>query len=205
MDQPTELCEIAKAYGTDKCPEIKHPYTPVYYDILKDKRDSIKKVVELGIGWYQGIDKIGYRKDERLNRVYHKGASLLMWRDFFPNAHVWGTDVRKDSMMDGFDRITTIHADARKEKDWDRVLEQTGTDIDLFIDDGSHRPADQAYVANLLLPKLKDDVIFIIEDVMHPDRVIEAFEDHVEYELLELENPRRRNRDDRLLIVKNKK
>lgn len=42
----TELCELAYKYGTDKCPQIKHFYTPYYYKLFKDRRLSVKKVLE---------------------------------------------------------------------------------------------------------------------------------------------------------------
>src|SRR4030042_54082 len=51
----TPLCDIARKYGTDKSPYITdrvwgHSYTPVYYEMFKDKTDSIKKVLEIGVG-----------------------------------------------------------------------------------------------------------------------------------------------------------
>jgi len=50
MESVTPLCDIAFKYGTDKCPQLGHSYTPFYYDLLKDKRETIKKVLEFGIG-----------------------------------------------------------------------------------------------------------------------------------------------------------
>lgn len=48
----TPLCELAKKYGTDKCSDV-HNYTPVYYELLKDK--NFKKVLELGIGSIENL------------------------------------------------------------------------------------------------------------------------------------------------------
>ena len=68
MLKETPLCKLALKYRSDKCPKRgKHTYTPYYYDLLKNKKRSTKKVLEIGIG---------------------KGASLKMWRDFFPNAKI---------------------------------------------------------------------------------------------------------------------
>ena len=88
--KPTELCEIAFKYGADKCPQIGHMYTPFYYEFLKDKRQSFKKVVEFGVGnkrYYRAIPN------------YFIGASLRMWRDFFPNSQVYGADIAKESIF----------------------------------------------------------------------------------------------------------
>jgi hypothetical protein len=73
------LSELAFKYLSDKCPQIKHSYTPFYYDLLKDKRNSIKKVLEIGIGSVEESTKW---------RPYRAGSSLIMWRDFFPNAQI---------------------------------------------------------------------------------------------------------------------
>ncbi len=71
----TKLCELAEKYGCDKCPQVGHPYTPHYYELLKYK--DIKKVLELGIG---SRETMQWTPDN-----YQKGASLKMWRDFFPD------------------------------------------------------------------------------------------------------------------------
>ena len=39
----TELCKIAEKYGTDKCPQIFHDYTPTYHELFKDRRNEIKE------------------------------------------------------------------------------------------------------------------------------------------------------------------
>lgn len=180
MPFETELCEIAFKYGTDKCPQLVHPYTPVYYEMLKDKRNSVKKVLELGIGAYKNMMHANIVWDGRLNRHYHKGASLKMWRDFFPNAQVYGVDNQPACMFED-ERIKTFVGDAINKEDWSRILEQTGTDIDLFVDDGSHGRMHQLDTARILMPLLKKDVIYVIEDVRHPAWVkgkIEALTDY---------------------------
>ena len=45
----TDLCKLAYKYGTDKCPQLKHSYTPFYYQLLKSKRQKIKKILEMDI------------------------------------------------------------------------------------------------------------------------------------------------------------
>src|SRR5512135_143176 len=99
MNFATPLCELAFRYGTDKCPQIGHQYTPFYYELMKDRRELVKKVVEIGIGYPGCLREKGFH--------YYTGASLRMWRDFFPNAHVYGADFREACMfMDN--RITTV-------------------------------------------------------------------------------------------------
>ena len=82
----TELCHLAIKYGTDRHPLSKHSYTPYYYNLLKDKRQSVKKVLEIGAAIYGG----------------HK-----MWRDFFPNATIYGAEPSPQQNLSE-DRIKVI-------------------------------------------------------------------------------------------------
>ena len=150
----TELCEIANKYGADKSPTITHCYTPYYYELLKDIRPSVKKVLEFGIGSFRQYKHIPN---------YQIGASLRMWRDFFPNAQVYGADIEPTSMFKD-DRIETFLCDEQDVKQILSVLSQTGTDIDLFVDDASHRYADQKLLFETVMPLLPKGAIYIVED-----------------------------------------
>ena len=153
-------------YRTDKCPEIRHSYTPFYHELLKDKRKEFKKVFEMGIGFPQTMTHAG--KD------YITGASLFMWRDYFPNAMIYGADWDGRAMLEGEERIETFVMDERYPQEVKGIMRKVGKDIDLFIDDGAHEHDVQILLAKTVLPMLKKDVIYIIEDVYSPKRVVKA-------------------------------
>lgn len=182
----TPLCELAFKYGTDKCPQIFHTYTPVYYELLKDLNP--KKVLELGIGTSYTMRHV---------TGYLPGASLRMWRDFFPNAQVYGVDISKESMFEE-DRITTFLMDTRSEEDMTRLIKTIGSDIDLVVDDGPHDSTSQINTARMLLPQLKEGVIYIIEDVKSARRVVQALDEY-KPALMRLD---RVSRDNNLVIIK---
>lgn len=167
----TPLCRLAYKYGTDKCPQYKHGFTPIYYQILKDKRKDIKKVLEIGVGYFEDMESLDSYYHEPSGVLYHKGASLKMWRDFFPTAFIYGADVRPEAAFE-VDRIKTFVCDETKEDDIRNVIKQTGIDIDLFIDDASHAKEDQVFLAKTIIPLLKNDVIYIIEDVSEPNYIL---------------------------------
>jgi hypothetical protein len=160
----TTLCKLAFHYGSDKCPQILHSYTPFYYEFLKDK--DIKKVLEMGIGdlpYRARIKKQGFNPQ--------LGASLKMWRDFFPQAKVYGADIDPDTMFTD-ERIETFICDQTKKRDLRKLIEKTGSDIDLFIDDGLHAKETQIFMAQVLMPLLKKEVIYVIEDIGFPKHVM---------------------------------
>lgn len=149
------LCELAEKYGCDK--GVFHSYTPFYQDLLKGR--DIKKIVELGVGNRQYILRMKrYGFDTVL------GSSLKMWRDFFPKAQVYGADIDSRSMIKE-ERIKTFLCDETNKDDLENLIRQTGSDIDLFIDDGSHNPVHQVTTCRTLMPLLDRKVIYVIEDV----------------------------------------
>ena len=189
----TELCKIAYKYGADKCPEILHSYTPFYYELLKDKRQSVKKVLELGVGYPKLMR--GHR-----NQHYRTGASLYMWRDFFPNAQVFGADILPETIFKD-ERIETFLCDQGKKEDLVGLIKKTGSDGDLFIDDGSHKKEHQIFTSLTLMPLLKKDIVYIIEDARNSRwvaRALKRYDCHIQ------EFSPRSSRDDKLVIVRNK-
>ena len=177
----TPLCELAFKYGTDKCPQHKrHTYTIYYYNLLKSRKGLIKKVLEIGVD---------------------KGASLFMWRDFFPNAKIYGAEYRKDLLINQ-PRIESFLCDQRRRSHLKDLIARIGPDIDIVIDDASHRPSDQVFTCLSLMPLLNKKVIYVIEDVADPS-IVNRLEKY-DVEMPPLEHPRRNRYDNRLVVVKHK-
>lgn len=187
----TLLCELAYKYGTDKCSRIGHHYTPVYYDLLKDKRNEFKKVFEIGIGDGERMSH------EKIPPHYQKGASLKMWRDFFPNAHIYGVDIIPNCIFQD-ERITTFLVDATDSSQMLKIIQEIGSDIDLVIDDGDHSLNSQLQTFGILMPLLtKKNVIYVIEDVRFPDFIKKTLSEY-DCQILRLS----KRRQDTLVIIK---
>lgn len=152
MDTLNDLDKLAQKYGADKWG--KHHYTPVYYDLFKDRRNEVKKILEIGVA---------------------EGASLFMWRDFFPNARINGADndFKRVIALANKEPIRVYPCDQSNYKDLDDLLKETGTDIDLFVDDGSHIPSHQARTCLHVFPQLKKGAIYIIEDIANESIMVD--------------------------------
>jgi len=186
----TPLCEMAYKYSTDKCPQLWHGYTPFYYELLKDKRESFKKVLEIGIGCKRLMKKY---------RDYETGASLFMWREFFPNAQIYGADILPETIFTD-DRIATLLCDQEKEEDLLNLIQFTGPDLDLVVDDGFHDRFVQIKTCRTLMPLLNKNVIYAIEDVYFINRYAKYLP---EYDL-QLFPSTTGKRADNLIIVRHK-
>ena len=198
MKFETPLCELAFKYKTDKCPQIGHTYTPQYYRLLKDKKESFKKVLELGVGTVVSMKHV---------EGYIPGASLRMWRDFFPNAQVYGTDIDPRCMFED-DRIKTFLVNTTRERELKKLIQEIGSDIDSVIDDGPHQVRVQLRTVRSLMPLLNKGVIYIIEDSHHPYALKDNLPEY-DCEVLDLtkeptELYKNGKKDNSLVIVKHK-
>lgn len=161
MDGELEQC--MQRYGSDKSPKSNvHAYTAVYDELFRGRRDITTSVLEIGIGYrfYKGHWMKG-------NKQYITGASLRAWRDYFPNAHVYGCDIARHILFQD-DRISTFFMDQSKQ-DQASVVERSvpaeSRPLDIIVDDGSHIPEHQFLSAIRLFPLVRDGGIYVVEDV----------------------------------------
>lgn len=134
----TELTALGLKYGTDKA--TYHQYTDFYHEHLAPRKDAIRKVLEIGV-W--------------------DGHSLEMWRDYFPQATIYGVDIWLHHRPAG---CITVEADGTKAETFNRPPFE-GVMFDLIIDDGSHKCSHQQASFEILWPRLNSGGIYIMEDV----------------------------------------
>lgn len=144
----TNLTELAKQFGTDKWSRA-HRYTPHYERHLIHFRDEKFTLLEIGIGGYA--------------RENEGGASLRMWKAFFPNARIIGLDIQDKSFVDD-DRIRSFRGSQTDTAVLQRILDEEGAPM-IVIDDGSHRQTHIRETFNFLFPMLPDGAIYTIEDL----------------------------------------
>lgn len=152
----TVLCDLAKQYGTDKGARVNNgwDYTPIYHSHLENRRNSVKKVLEVGICGYRDIP----------NNVV--GASLFMWKDYFHAAEIHGLDNDGRFIFNDQQRIFTALADAYDSTQLGNALRDWGLpQFDVIIDDAVHDPLPQIDLALMLWPSLKPGGFYAIEDV----------------------------------------
>ena len=147
-----ELTKIGKFHGTDKAgPE--HNYTEtVYYRMLERIKDRDIKLLEIGAG--------------------NTGASIKMWKDFLPNAEI--------TLFDPFFITSPVVTVTQKEIEEIGVKVVVGNQLsrrdlqkvpggeeyyDIIIDDASHVSDGISLSLSVLLPMLKKNGCYIVEDL----------------------------------------
>lgn len=96
-----------------------------------------------------------------------KGASLMAWREWWLDARVIGLDDFARGTQPDPNELNTIRADSRT---WEAPPQWMET-FQLLIDDGSHRPRDQAATLRNLWPLLAPGGRYCIEDVLPIDTI----------------------------------
>jgi hypothetical protein len=168
----TELCRLMSSYGSDKAIGW-HTYTPFYQALFLDRKDTTAVVFELGLGTNN--------EDTPSNMGAHgsPGASLRGWRDYFPNAQIYGADVDKRVLF-AEERIQTFFVDQCDPTTFGALWANIpDIECDVFIDDGLHTFEAARLTLTNAIGKVKLGGYYIIEDVMQQDvdKYLKMFED----------------------------
>lgn len=93
------------------------------------------------------------------------GGSLQMWANYFGDrCHVYGVDIQPECKAYESDSVKILIGDQGDRKFW-RACKPSMPRLDVVIDDGSHRPADQIVTLEELLPQMSPGGVYICEDV----------------------------------------
>lgn len=159
------LTDLMNYYGSDKGGFNKdHNFSDYYSTIFFDKKESIKNILEIGLGT---------NNTKVLSNMGSQGkplASLRAWKDYFVNANVYGADIDKE-ILKNEDRIKTFYVDQTNAISIAELYKNIGNiNFDIIIDDGLHE-----YNANICLFEnsfkfLSKQGIYIIEDVFFKDK-----------------------------------
>lgn len=149
------LKKILDEYGSDKA--NRHKYHHVYGAILCDK-DNVKNIFEIGLGT-NNIDVVS-----SMGTNGKPGASLRAFRDFCPNANIYGADVDKRILFEE-ERIKTFFVDQTNPKTFDPILNVLPKNFDLVIDDGLHSPNANLASLEFGLKIVKVGGSVVIEDI----------------------------------------
>ena len=94
-----------------------------------------------------------------------QGGSLQMWRSYFgPKAKIWGIDIDPRCKLLEEQNTNIIIGSQEDENFLESIYDITGP-IDILIDDGGHTQKQQITTFNILFDKIKDDGVYLCEDV----------------------------------------
>lgn len=171
----SELCNIGLKYKTDKSPLVgnSHSYTSFYNLLFSNLRYRHISFGEIGI---------------------YKNASMKMWREYFPNANLYGWDcLPEENVEERYKVIDFIQSakndflyntiydymNVKDEKSIETSFNKVNTKFDILIDDSDHDFWSQIRIIRESVNYMKPGGILIIEDVVF--KMYEYFERICEY------------------------
>lgn len=150
-----ELKVLFDYYGSDKANY--HNYHFLYSWILS-KRYEILNILEIGLGTnHQDVVS-------NMGRTGSPGASLRAFRDYCPNADIFGADIDRRILFQE-NRIKTFYIDQLNPCAIVDFLDHIDNSFDLIIDDGLHSPNANLATLNFSLNLLRVGGWFVIEDI----------------------------------------
>lgn len=171
-DRHQLLSSLFDKYGSDKgsLTSGEHPYrwpphtyADYYSTLFLHTRHHVRNVFECGLGT-NNPDLVS-----SMGNLGRPGASLRAWRDFFPNAQVFGADIDKEVLFEE-ERIKTLYMDQLDPKAITAYWEQIGPiEFDFMLDDGLHTFDGGRILFENSISQLADEGVYIIEDVTLDD------------------------------------
>ncbi len=207
-DGTNELAALCDKYGSDKdsLTSYGHPYSwaphgyaDFYSLLLAPRRSEVRNVFECGVGTNNPAFV------SNMGEAGRPGASLRVWRDYFPNATVVGADIDREVLFTE-DRIATYYVDQRDARSvaalWSKV---NVTSFDLMIDDGLHEFAAGSCLFDNSIKMLAPDGVYIIEDVGPEDLL--SYHDFfaekpVKVQYVSLDHPALNLEDNNLVVIR---
>ena len=154
------LNDLFNAVGSDKGTEVlfgggvPHCYALDYHRLFEPLRDETFAMLEIGLD-----------NASKASGAPRDAPSLRAWREYFPNASLFGYDVN-DFLFFEQERTATFQGDQGSAEDLERFLEtHDHPRFRLILDDGSHASSDQQISLAKLFASLEPGGLYVIEDL----------------------------------------
>ncbi len=198
---------LAEKYGTDKGGTYldkskpfswaPHSYCKYYLKLFQNLKKLPINLFECGIG----TNNIQFLSNMTKDGI--PGASLYMWREFFPVGYVYGVDIDSGILFQD-DRIKTCQMDQTSNHSISMALASFENKIfDIVIDDGLHTYAAAKNLFQNLYKRLRSGGIYVIEDVSLSDVCMFArffSSSRISFRIVDFYSDKKL-RDDRLILI----
>lgn len=179
----TSLCNVMSWHGSDKGNGW-HNFTMIYHRMFQDVRHQSLKIFELGLG------TTSLHFPSSMGPNGRPLASHRGWREYFPNATIYGADIDPDIITQEEDRIHTFFVDQRDTASVHALWKHFQSEqFDIMIDDGLHEIEHNIHFLKNSIHKLTENGLYFIEDIKRKnvDALRRALQQmHLEFEILDL-------------------
>ncbi len=128
---------------------IAHGYAKIYEKYLKNNKDRISNIIELG--------------------SFYGNASAAFFF-YFKNAQIYSADINPDMYLYSSKRLENFFTDTSSRSSIEKNILNKNIKFDLIIEDASHMLKDQIISLFILFKTLKSGGLFIVEEIDFPEK-----------------------------------
>jgi hypothetical protein len=138
----SNLFDISTKFGTNKA---WHGYLSFYEKLFETKRNTYSFFFEIGID---------------------QGGSILAWKEYFQNCHIYGIDLKIPNCVVNESRISVSICDQENTSQLEDTIKNWNNPLfDCILDDGGHTVKQQRISIETLWKHVKKGGYYIIEDL----------------------------------------
>jgi len=153
------LNDIIQKHGSDK---FKSGYSHLYQSVFSAYKNKSINYLEIGLGTLDPTVPSSFCGIFSHYEHYTPAAILKAWKEYFPNAQIYGIDVAPDCMINE-DRIQTKLGSST-----DSLFSQSfypEINFDIILDDGLHTADAQFSTFQNFFGRVNSGGLYIIEDI----------------------------------------
>ena len=128
---------------------IAHGYAKIYEKYLKDNKDRVLNIIELG--------------------SFYGNASAAFFF-YFKNAKIYSADINPDMYLYSSKRLKNFFTDTSSRSSIEKNIINKNIKFDLIIEDASHMLKDQIISLFTLFRTLNSGGLFIVEEIDFPEK-----------------------------------
>ena len=128
---------------------IAHGYAKIYEKYLKDNKDRVLNIIELG--------------------SFYGNASAAFFF-YFKNAKIYSADINPDMYLYSSERLKNFFTDTSSRSSIEKNIINKNIKFDLIIEDASHMLKDQIISLFTLFRTLNSGGLFIVEEIDFPEK-----------------------------------
>ena len=141
--------QYAKPSKQDYKKIIAHGYAKIYEKYLKDNKDRVLNIIELG--------------------SFYGNASAAFFF-YFKNAKIYSADINPDMYLYSSERLKNFFTDTSSRSSIEKNIINKDIKFDLIIEDASHMLKDQIISLFTLFRTLNSGGLFIVEEIDFPEK-----------------------------------
>lgn len=143
----SSLVDLAEKYRPSKFTYSHSAYQRFYPTFLEKYRKRKVKMLEMGID---------------------TGAGSMLWKEYFPLVDLWGMDINAKTLETPGGKSINMIIGSQQNRTFleNELVQETGGEFDIIIDDGGHHFEQQSLSYEILFSKaLKPGGYYVIEDI----------------------------------------